>query len=100
MLGKLSHPPLGFQVPFQGCLQNPQGVKTPERGGGRGHSAVEKEEKLVLLASSVPHSAAKRKRCLEVTVKCNAFEKFRGKNDIMANHSLRPPSLFSSGSEK
>lgn len=100
MLGKLSHPPLGFQFPFQGCLQNPQGVKTPERGGGRGQSAVEKEEKLVLLASSVPCGAAKRKRCLEVTVKCNAFEKFRGKNDIMTNHSLPPPRLFSSGSEK
>lgn len=81
---------------FPGLPARPQ----REVGEERGQRAVEKEEKLVLLASSVPRGAAKGKRGLEVTVKGDAFEKFRGKNDIMANHSLPPPNLFSSGSEK
>ena len=44
----------------------------------------------MLLDNSALYHAVKPKWCLEVTVKCDAFEKFRGKNDIMTNHSPHP----------
>lgn len=98
MLRKLSTP-CGSQVPFAGLPAEPSGSENPRKRRRKGAESWEKEEKLVLLASSVLYCGAKHKQCLEVTVKFDAFEKFRGKNDIMTNHSP-PPHLFSSGSEK
>lgn len=98
MLRKLSQT-LWLPGSFSGLPAKPSGSTNPRKRWGQGAECWEKEEKLVLLASSVLYRAAKHKQCLEVTVKLDAFEKFCGKNDIMTNHSP-PPHLFSSGSEK
>ena len=88
-LRELSHT-LWLPGCFSGLPPKPSGSENPRQRWGQGTECWQKEEKLVLLDNSALYHAVKPKWCLEVTVKCDAFEKFCGKNDIMTNHSPHP----------